>query len=324
MQKRFRQLILLLVISVFSSCVGDGSPTVRIQRMDLAIEESGDSLRDMSPGIEALRRMMNAPEKMSDSDFVDSLSGTTPVKVFTPDVRHRLQSLDGIERELGMLKSNMLHYLPEVDFPSSVYAVINPYSQPIVIVDSVILIGSNHYLGVDYPGYESFERYRVPFKTPKNISYDVGSTLIRQHYPYSASDSESTLLSRLLYEGAVAYALGRLIPNSDMALAVGIDPQAFDEVVKNEALIYATMISRRLLYTTSPADISRLVSPAPASSLISPSAPGRCACFVGERIVESYVEHNGDVSIDFLLSPDFYCSPQSFVEAQYQPRGPKK
>lgn len=304
---------------------GDCVDRVPVVRLDgfLAGLQSGDTaaLRhdfDMAEGIRALRAVIGGARDLSDAEFVDSISGTAPIKVFYPDVKNRIESLDSLEMALGVLKSNMAGLLPDVQFPKTVCAIVSPYRQSVFAVDSVLLIGLNHYLGLVYAGYADMESYSVPFKVMPYAPCEVASTLVRRAYPY-VDGHDTVLLNRLLYEGAVGYAVKKLLPGVSEAYAMAIAPDRYEEVEKNESYIYGVMITNRLLYSSSALQIDRMVSPAPSTPLISPSAPGRAACYVGLRIVEAYVEKHPEVSLRELLSPAFYGTIQSFIESGYEP-----
>ena len=73
-----------------------------------------------------------------------------------PSIREHLKGVENefpdTEREsaaLGKIFASMEELLPDADIPE-VYTIISPFSQSILVTDSLLYIGLNHYLGTDY------------------------------------------------------------------------------------------------------------------------------------------------------------------------------
>lgn len=239
------------------------------------------------------------------------------VRVFTPAVDSVFPSLAGLERELG-------HMLGEADaqglsLPRRHYAaVVWGRQESIVFCDSVMLIALNHYLGEDFPGYSHLEGYMRRYKTPENLPVDIAEALVATRYPYEGLP-ESCVLSRLLYEGALAEAKMRLTGRS-AACVLGYTDEEYSGLLERESDIWRVLVARQLLYSALPLDADRLVQPAPSSSVVASDIPGRVGRFVGYRIVESYLKANGGVSLPQLLSPAFYNSDETLRNSGYAGR----
>ena len=85
-------------------------------------------------------------------------------------------------------------------------------------------------------------------------------------------------------------------------------------------MLFRSLITKRLLFSTDRAIADRLVKPAPATSVIGPEVPGRAGRYIGYRIVDSYVRHNNDITPRQLLSSDFYNSRNTLVNSEYSPK----
>lgn len=105
----------------------------------------------------------------------------------------------------------------------------------------------------------------------------------------------------------------------DEKTALGYGYDQISWLNENEKQAWEALITRRLLYSTVPSDLSAMINPAPATTLLNQEAPGRAGRFIGHRIVVSYIRNNPEVSLDFLLSPEFYMSGQSLAKAKYMP-----
>ena len=80
-------------------------------------------------------------------------------------------------QELGTSFKNISQNLPNAVTPTHIYGYVTPYMQSIVLVDSVMFVGLNHYLGENYPGYEGFEHYKRKLKQPNRIAIDALSLI---------------------------------------------------------------------------------------------------------------------------------------------------
>ncbi len=314
---------LLAALALCSCSPREQSAPVKIQRLDLAMADyaslqgvSRDSLlREMSPGIKALCFVMGI-DAASDSSL-KAYSASAPVRVFTPDVRSRVSSLDSLERVLGVLKLRLKEKAPEIPF-GEIYSIVSPYNQSVYMVDSTMLVALNHYLGSDYPGYSRFEDYLRGTKSLRYLPYDLVEALLGAACPYVIQE-DATVLSRLLYEGALIEAKMQLLPDASLADALGYDSQQLSWARENEGRIWNAIVSRRLLYSTGQMDAERLVAPAPSTSIIHPEAPGRIGRYIGYSIVQAYLRRNPGTKLESLLLPAFYDDPQSLIGSGYAP-----
>ncbi|MDE6270129.1 MAG: hypothetical protein K2M12_04650 [Muribaculaceae bacterium] len=268
-----------------------------------------DSLR---PAMAAFMAVLGQPE-LSDS-AIAAWAASAQVRVFTPDVDSVFPTLEPVERSLGGVLARAA--AEDIDFPHRSYAaVVWGRPQSIVFADSVMLIALNHYLGADYPGYASLPAYARSVKTPTHLAQDIAEALTATAYPRVA-EADATVLSRLLYEGALAEARVRLCGISD-AEALDYDAETYDELLAHEAEIWQLLVGRGLLYSTLPSDADRLVAPAPATAVLASNLPGRVGRFLGLRIVRSYLKRNPETPLATLLSPGFYNSPDALRESGY-------
>lgn len=212
----------------------------------------------------------------------------------------------------------MAALLPSLPFPSRIFGIVTPYSQSVVIADTVLLLGLNHYLGADYKGYEGFDDYRRRLKVPSRITYDVAEAVIRTHHPFEPQGTP-TALSRMAYEGAVAMAVSRVVPGATPAKALTYGDDEMAWLTANEANIWRRLVDADLLFSVDPIVAERLVAPSPRTVIVNAEAPGRTGRFVGYRMIESYMRSHPEASLESLLSPAFYSSRSMLVDAGYKP-----
>lgn len=251
-------------------------------------------------------------------DMLLSWSESLPVTVFTPAVdsvfpSHSVVS-NALSYTLGAACVEGLSIQPRR------YATV-VYGRPksIYFVDSVMLIALNHFLGADYGGYSHLPAYMRNTKTPENLPYAIAEALMASDYPYRASGDESTLLSRMLYEGALSKAKMAIVENAALNKVLEYDNDDMMWIESNEATIWQQIVAAKVLYETSENIIDRFVMPSPAVNELDIILPGRIGRYIGYKIVDSYCRNNHHVGLSFLLSPEFYNKQSSFINAKYKP-----
>lgn len=306
--------IIAALCALFSiGCTHSRDEAVPVMRVDRALAsfasdtpaQRGVILDSMGLEIDAMMAVVGSPGP-SEADLVE-WSQSRVVKVFQPAVDSVYPpSLDTLEHQLGSILSNADKdslRLGPLRFASVVWG--NP--RPIVKVDTILLIALNHYLGADHPGYAQWASYRRREKTPEMLPYDIAAALAATRHPMEHADKRPTLLSWMLYEGALVEARMRLVPEAQLDMALGWAPEQLEFAKGHLPKIWEEMQVRRLLYDTDPLTIDRYIASAPSTALLNSQTPGRIGRYVGYAIVRAYLKRHPDASLPYLLSPAFYA-----------------
>lgn len=256
----------------------------------------------------------------SDADsMMAQLAGSQVVAVFQPDVESRMGDLTDLEVSLGNLEYAFSKNLPSLRFPKRVFGIVTPYDQSLMIADTVMFIGLNHYLGADYEGYGGFDDYRRRMKTRSRLPYDVAEALVCTTFPFD-DGNRPTVASRMLYEGAVVKAVLDAVAGAAPADALGYTPQQYEWAESHEAELWHDLVGREMVYSIDPTVAERLVAPAPYTSVFSPESPGRIGRYIGLKLVESYLEKHPGVSVGDILSKRIYAGEGAVVDTGYSPK----
>lgn len=237
------------------------------------------------------------------------------VEAFTPEVLHIYPDVKPLENMLSLILYNaetQKLQLPEMNYAAVVWSL----RKSIVFNDSTMLIALNHYLGSDFDGYQGWPEYLRMGKTPERLPYDIAEALVAHRYPYQKTDS-STVLSRIIYEGALTLAKIRLVPEGSLQNALGYDDPQLQWLKDHQSELWQAMVSKKLVYSTSDDTMHKLVDPAPATTLLSPYSPGRVGRYLGYCILVSYLQSNAVDGLPYLLSPEFYNNPRLLIESAY-------
>lgn len=249
---------------------------------------------------------------------IDSLSHTAAFAMFEPEVDKAFPSTIAIEEQLGRLNANMRSYLPSL--PSySYFGIVSPYRQQIVLVDSVIFVALNHYLGADHEAYVSMPDYIREAKTACRIPLDIAEAILSVEYPY-VPDNNPTVIQYIIYEGALLKAVSDLTGVTDINTLMGWTPAQFAQVEERQNAIWHKMAADNIIHSTDMALARRLCAPAPNGQPLAPELPGRIGRYICYRIISSYLDNNPSAALPDMLSPAFYNSPSTLINARYSPK----
>lgn len=281
-------------------------------RLDSAA--SVDTLKAYGPELSALMKVVGCDSVSI--DLVREWSSSNVVKMFTPPVDSVFPSLDPMRASLAAILAEAEK--KGLELPPRRYAAV-VYGRPesILFVDSVALIALNHFLGADFEGYSHWPIYRRSEKTPGQLPYALAEALVATSYPYMADATEATLLSRMVYEGALAKTKLELVPNACLNDVLGYSKKDFEWLKENERDIWNLMVGKRMIFDTSEELADRLIMPSSGVNGFEMPMPARVGRYIGYRIVQEYCKMNTYVTLPTLLSPDFYTSTTVLADSGY-------
>lgn len=251
--------------------------------------------------------------------IINAYADSRAVTVFEPDVERFLPALDSVEQVVSMAKAKSENLFPDIVWPRRLIGIVSPYNQSMIFSDSCLLVGLNHYLGRDYVGYGCFEPYQRRFKDCAQLPVRLVESVIINNYPYCSS-SESTALSKMLYDGAVLWGVKQALPDTPDSVLMGWSSGQTEWVEENIPQIWQTMIERNLLFTTNKTVGDRLTRYAPVTTLISPEAPGRLGSYIGMLVVDGFLKENKQAEPKQMLDSAVYNSSSTLVKSGFAPQ----
>ena len=317
----------LVFILLFSACsdkkekiVGEPMPIVRLDRdyatyPTLSAAEQSSLFERDSTMFAAQMQVMGIDNAARDE--MESFCSSDVVAMFAPAVAKVFPDMKTEEQALG----NIVVRAGEqgIALPSRKYAaIVWGLPQSMVVNGDKMYIALNHYLGADHPAYEGWPEYQRRLKRRDMIPYDMAEALLAIERPYSPTDGNDNVLSRLLYEGALVHAKMQLIDNPSLANAIGVTQAQLDDMMPNRSFMWKRLITDDMLHSSDANVMDQLFSPAPATSIISPDAPGRAVRLIGYEIVDFWLKKNPEAKISDLLSPSFYSNPATLNQAEYK------
>ena len=319
--EKFRHILLILLAAVVCSCQQkrDFFPK-NIEQIEVEIIRFDQALLDINPneaeiGIKQLYTDyvgfmdmyvegvlgLDTRDTLGFSQiFANYLTDTTMGFMQTnAEVRKQFANIDDIQKELNRGFSRIHYLYPELDIPK-IYLLVSGFNASIFSYDDIIGVGVDMYLGSDYKYYNQVVYdYQKTTMDKKFLAGDILNYYITQNIPFTSK--QSRLLEHMLFRGKQIYLLEQLLPNSPKWEVIGYTQEQWDWCEKWEKEIWNKIMDKRDLFKTEPMVITSYLNDGPFTSEISQESPGRLGIWVGWRIIDSYMRHNEEVSLQELM-----------------------
>lgn len=206
-----------------------------------------------------------------------------------------------------------IHYLfPDWEMPQ-VYFFLSGFNASVVFVDDDIAVGIDMYLGSDYPYYNRVAYdYQKQTMRKQCIATDVVSAYLFSHIPYTST--KSRLLENMIYRGKVMYLLYLLFPDQPGYETMGYSKEQWKWCLQYERAAWNRIMDKRDLFKTENMVLTSYLNDGPFTQEISQDSPGRMGTWIGWRIVESYMKHNPEITLQQLMEEG---DAQKILEESY-------
>ena len=217
-----------------------------------------------------------------------------------------------IEKSLSKAFSRVLWLYPETEVPS-LYLFVSGFQTPIYFGEEIIGIGGDMYLGSDYEYYNRVVYdYQKQTMRKECIPVDVMSAFLFRTLPYSST--KSRLLDQMMYRGKVMFLCAQIFDELPGYEVMGWTKEQWKWCKKNERAIWHLVMDKRDLFKTESLVLTGYLNDGPFTSEVSQDAPGRLGIWLGWRIVESYMAHHPEVSLQELMAEG---DAQKILEESY-------
>lgn len=171
-------------------------------------------------------------------------------------------------------------------------------------VENEIGIGLEMYLGKENKitqalPTEKFPQYIKNNMTPQNLVIDVfrGYTIINLVEENKGKD----LLSAIIYEGKILYALDAFLPEKEDFLKIRYTKEQLDWCIGSEKQIWKKIIDNEWLYGTDSKMINQFIIEAPFTGTLPQESPPRVGAWLGWQMVRAYASDNPELSVQDIL-----------------------
>lgn len=311
-------------LSSLHSCTGgntsqavsaqDKTDIIAIQRFDKDLygylqsksEEYKDNLKSQYPDFLKAFGTVTINNSVPDSAaYFETLEQYFSNPVLSQIYKDALNTFDDTEcyqTQLSDANELIRKYLPGKELPALCMHVSGFKSNTIVLND-IISISIDKYLGKDYAGYQQFfEEYQLVQMQSHMIVRDYLKAWIIGEIP--TGNKRRDLLSEMIYQGKILYALQQLLPQWDKADLIGYTQEQMDWTNENEKKIWKTTVEKNKLFSTDHMTIIKYTDDAPYTATVSDESPGRLGAWIGWQIVKKYAENSKEDLLTILNETD--------------------
>lgn len=258
---------------------------------------------------------------LDDPDNVERIRNyvsDTVLREVANDVITAYPHLDDLEIELTEAFRHFRYHYPSLRLPS-VYSYISglDYENRIALVDSVLIIAIDLYLGSDYekysraviPGYiirRLEKKYIVP-----DCMREMGESLVRPEY------TGNTLLDQAVRQGKILCFMQAMQPGQPDSVIMGYTEAQMDWAASHEADMWGFIIENRFLYTSDMMVIRKFVQDGPFTSFFGNESPPRLGWWIGWKIVKAYLDKRPETELKELLN--IYDAQEMLRVSGYKP-----
>lgn len=256
------------------------------------------------------------PEQFADSVWIQKLNDTLQIEL-SEEVAKEFGDFEQESADLESLFKHIKYYFPEFETPHVVTLTSDVrYDSRIILVDSLLLIGLDNYLGEDHHFYEGMQRYIATSLDKRFLTSDVASAFAKKVISYPRN---RTLLSRMVHYGKELYLKDKLIPSATDAQRIGYSEEEMEWARVNEEQMWKYFVERELLYSTDAGLDRRFLDPAPFSKFgleLDNESPGRLGRYLGWQIVRAFMERTDMGLKQMLIIP----ADEILKQSNYKPK----
>lgn len=245
------------------------------------------------------------------------------------DLKHAVDSVylnvDKQNEELTDAFRRIKYYFPRKTLPK-VYAYFSGFQTQTTVSDSYFGIGLDEFLGANskfYPALiESYPHYISRRFTPDNMAPRVVEGIVKEDM-FPETDKDKTLLSKMVYNGKILYAMDLLLPDAADSTKIGYTTAQLKWCENFKAQIWGYFLGENLLYEIDDQKIGKYLTEAPFTPGLgdkNESAP-KLAVWTGWQIVRQYMEKHPDVTLEQLMADG--DAQQILNGSKYRPKAEK-
>ncbi|MFI8378599.1 gliding motility lipoprotein GldB [Leeuwenhoekiella sp. NPDC079379] len=256
------------------------------------------------------------PEEYPDSFWVAKINDTIQLELNT-EVAEAFPHLDIVELELENVFKHIKFYYPKFTAPEVVTITSDvSYKMPVILTDSLLLIGLDNYLGPEHPFYNGIQRFYTQNFKKEQIDVNVADAFVSKLIKHKGN---RRFLDEMIYHGKRLYMMQKLLTLKPQYEIIGYTADQYNWAEANEVDIWKYFIENQLLFDTDSKLLSRFVNPAPFSKFyldFDNDSPPRLGRYIGWRIVNRYMERN---AIPLQMLPE-KSTDEIFEKTNYKPR----
>lgn len=236
------------------------------------------------------------------------------------EVQKQYSNTDDLNKELTEAFKHYLTHFPDAVLPNIYTLTLGmDFSKPSVFgYDNDLFICLDMYLGKDYKNYAlaGMPKFIAARCDRKYIATDCFSQgICYQHLP---DKTPVSALDYMIEAGKKLFFTQIIFPEKSKKDIIKYSEEQYQWAEKHEAAVWQYLIEKNYLYSKDEDVIRRLIDETPFTRDFGNDSPGRMGCYMGWRIVQSYMhEHPGTTLSDLMANTR---SQDILTQSGYKPK----
>ena len=231
-------------------------------------------------------------------------------------VNTRFKNLDDVEKGFNDAFFNYHKLFPDKPIPK-VYSMVSALNYSAIAAENLIVISLDLFLGSDceiYPQLQ-FPIYKTRKLRREYIVRDAMEEWVKSDY--DDSKVKKDLISQMIYNGKILYALDLILPDVDDTVKMGFTKDQLEWCKLSEGSIWTFFVEKKLLFSTDELTYARFINDGPTTQGMPKESPANVGCWLGWQIVRKYMKQHPDLNLKQLLEDN---DSQKILEgAKYKP-----
>lgn len=210
------------------------------------------------------------------------------------------------------------YHFPEKKIPN-IITYMSGFNYALGATENDIAVGLDMYLGSDCSYYErlGYPKYKSVNMNDYNMVIDCLKGWVMTEF-YTTENDESTLLSKMIYEGKILYLLDAVYPNKADSVKIGFSEKEITWCNENEFNLWSHFVDKQLLYSKNGNVIVQYTGEGPFTTGLDKASPARVGVWMGWQIVRQFMEKNDKVLLQQLM--DLNDAQILLTKSGYKPK----
>lgn len=335
---RFKAVLLFVsIVMLISSCVEENENetlpelepiTLTVKRLDQDLfETSPDKLDSLVPELKArygdfldlyCNQVLNigSPDSFGFTSNLYNFVTEPNIKEVYAQCKYTYGDFAQQKSELEGAFNRYHYYFPDSVIPEIVVNV-SGFNFAAIADEKTLGIGLEMFLGSNSIYYHmlGLPQYKIQFMQPQSLSCGAIKGWLWTSFPFYSD--EGNVLSHMVYQGKILYALDRLFPETADSLKIDYTAAQMEFVAANEYNIWSHFIEQQALYSSDNNDLMKYMGEGPFTKGLPKEAPARLGEYIGWQIVKRFMKNNSDVSLQQLF--EIADAQEILTRSKYKP-----
>ena len=236
------------------------------------------------------------------------------------EVQRQYADISDLEKGFQAAFARIRYHFPDIRLPR-IYTIVSgmDFEAPVILVDSVLIISLDMYLGADFRLYKQMGEY-LPMYVRRHLNRDHILSDCMKALSYRVIHSNSAaanLLDEMLLEGKRWMFTEIALPEAPDSAICLYTPGQLEWAKFNEYDIWSFLIQKNYLYGNDNLVVRKLIGESPYTAYFGNKSPGNLGSWLGWQICRSWIRQNPNLPVKQLFEEK---NPQKILkESQYKP-----